>query len=300
MLGSPVTGLHVNITPETSASTIACTVTPIAGRSAERPEPRPVTDRRRAVQARPAVPDRGADVPHPAHPEIRLLLPGERRVAGCPPPARWIARPRTAISPSSAASSRDRSATSAATASGTGAERRSAGFGSASPARPAAAMNAENAVVVRANPGGTGIPAPAAPRGWRSCHRSAVHRRRPAPPARVYVDSGLVIRLIIADQRHHAGGAVDADHLPGPDLRRGASGADDRGQPILPADDRGVGHDPADIGDRPPDLGEDRGPGRRGAAADQDLAVAHVGDLADRARPPAPPLRSCPARPPHR
>ena len=30
-LGSPVTGLHVNITPDTSASTISCTTTPIAG-----------------------------------------------------------------------------------------------------------------------------------------------------------------------------------------------------------------------------------------------------------------------------
>ena len=30
MLGSPLTGLQVNITPETSASTISWTVTPIA------------------------------------------------------------------------------------------------------------------------------------------------------------------------------------------------------------------------------------------------------------------------------
>ena len=33
MLGSPLTGLHVNSTPETSASTISCTATPIAGSS---------------------------------------------------------------------------------------------------------------------------------------------------------------------------------------------------------------------------------------------------------------------------
>ena len=31
MLGSPLTGLQVNITPETLASTISCTATPIAG-----------------------------------------------------------------------------------------------------------------------------------------------------------------------------------------------------------------------------------------------------------------------------
>ena len=31
VLGSPVTGLQVNSTPETSASTIRCTVTPISG-----------------------------------------------------------------------------------------------------------------------------------------------------------------------------------------------------------------------------------------------------------------------------
>jgi hypothetical protein len=30
MLGSPLTGLHVNMTPETTASTMVCTVTPIA------------------------------------------------------------------------------------------------------------------------------------------------------------------------------------------------------------------------------------------------------------------------------
>ena len=33
MLGSPLTGLQVNITPETSASTISWTATPIAGES---------------------------------------------------------------------------------------------------------------------------------------------------------------------------------------------------------------------------------------------------------------------------
>ena len=33
MLGSPLTGLQVNSTPETSASTISCTATPMAGSS---------------------------------------------------------------------------------------------------------------------------------------------------------------------------------------------------------------------------------------------------------------------------
>ena len=37
MLGSPLTGLHVNITPETSASTISWTATPIAGSSSACP-----------------------------------------------------------------------------------------------------------------------------------------------------------------------------------------------------------------------------------------------------------------------
>jgi hypothetical protein len=37
MLGSPLTGLQVKSTPETSASTITCTVTPMAGSSPPAP-----------------------------------------------------------------------------------------------------------------------------------------------------------------------------------------------------------------------------------------------------------------------
>ena len=57
---------------------------------------------------------------------------------------------------------------------------------------------------------------------------------------------------------------------------------DDGGQPVFTADDRGMGHDAADVGDRRLDLREDRRPGGRGDAADEDLALADVADLARR------------------
>ena len=78
MLGSPLTGLQVNITPETSASTICWTVTPIAG--SDCPSSRAVADRPRRVEADPAVADGVAELLDPAHPEEALLLAGEGRV----------------------------------------------------------------------------------------------------------------------------------------------------------------------------------------------------------------------------
>ena len=58
---------------------------------------------------------------------------------------------------------------------------------------------------------------------------------------------------------------------------------------VLAADDRGVRHDAADVRHRRLDLREDRRPGGRGDAADEDLALAHVADLTrrlDHARDP--------------
>ena len=52
---------------------------------------------------------------------------------------------------------------------------------------------------------------------------------------------------------------------------------------VFARDDRRVRHDPADVGDGRLDLAEDRRPGRRGDRADQDLAVAHLRELLQRA-----------------
>ena len=91
------------------------------------------------------------------------------------------------------------------------------------------------------------------------------------------------------------------------DLRRSAAGTHDRRQAVLTADDRGMGHDAADVRDHRLDVREDRRPGRRRDRADEDVAVAHVSDLPhvdhdardalDR-RPATPALPSARDRPP--
>src|SRR5262249_30241287 len=81
------------------------------------------------------------------------------------------------------------------------------------------------------------------------------------------------------EESHGTGRAVDAQTLAGADLSGRAASTDHGRKPILAADDRGVRHDAADVGDRGGDLREDRRPGGRGDRADEDLAVADVGDL---------------------
>src|SRR5581483_4825677 len=61
-----------------------------------------------------------------------------------------------------------------------------------------------------------------------------------------------------------AGAAVDPDALAGLDLARAEGRPRHGGEAVLPAHDGGVAHHPADVGDRGPDLAEDRGPRRGG------------------------------------
>ena len=68
-----------------------------------------------------------------------------------------------------------------------------------------------------------------------------------------------------------AGVTVDAQTVAGLDPARGVAGTDDRGQPVLARDDRGVRHDPADVRDRRGDRAEHRRPARGGHGGDEDL-----------------------------
>ena len=94
-----------------------------------------------------------------------------------------------------------------------------------SPSRPVAATNSRNAVRPRSRSRrARGCRRRAARRGSRSCRRT---RPRPTPAAPRA--SGCGSRSLSVEDRHHAGRAVDADPLPGRDLRRRAPGADHGG-----------------------------------------------------------------------
>ena len=112
------------------------------------------------------------------------------------------------------------------------------------------------------------------PNSGSSARRSSVSGRVCSAPAPVRP-------AVAVEDRHDAGGAVHAQPLAGLDPRRRGAGADHGRQPVLARDDRGVGHDPADVRDRRGDLGEDRRPGRRGDRADEDLARAHRVEVAE-------------------
>ena len=214
MLGSPLTGLHVNITPEISASTISWTVTPIAA-SRSRPEPGAVGDRGRAVEADPAVAHRLAHLLDSAHPQERLLLAGERRLRAV------LADRARAHRDGRLPEGRVRAGDLISHVAGHAAPRIASPIASASPAAIAAATassaaNSEYAAVDRANPGGTGISA-----------ASSSPRLALLPPK---LDSSLAAQpiqrarvaasLLTRQQGHGARRAVDADHLAGADLRR--------------------------------------------------------------------------------
>ena len=177
-LGSPVSGLHVNITPETSALTIACTATPIAGGCASvDPHPRPVGDRGGAVERDPAASDRFADAVGAAHPEVGLLLAGEGRLGGILAARRRAHRDRRLALLGGGCQravvaldlgrdrlrDRVRRIWSAISAQAASTAARSCGSSPRSlvsmrSPSPSSARNASNAAVETANPGGTGIP----------------------------------------------------------------------------------------------------------------------------------------------
>ena len=146
------------------------------------------------------------------------------------------------------------------------------------PAEPASSTNARKAPALTAKPGGTGTPAASSSPRFALLPPNAVGVGSPQLGERAGEGGAHAASV---EDRDDAGRAVDADRLPGLDLGRRAAGPDDGGQPVLAADDRGVRHDAADVGDDGLDVGEDRRPGRRRDRADEDVPVAHAGDLLD-------------------
>ena len=129
-----------------------------------------------------------------------------------------------------------------------------------------------------AKPGGTGTPAASSSpsdallppkRGASARRRSASGRvcAHPAPSP-----SRIVTVPVEPSTRRRWPVSIRAVAVPVPTTA---------GSPYSRRDDRGVGHDPADVGDGGRDLGEDRRPRRRGDRAHEDLPGAHRVEVAE-------------------
>src|SRR3954466_6560783 len=135
------------------------------------------------------------------------------------------------------------------------------------------------ASVVTTNPGGTAWPRlrsrarPAALPPTRSTGSDAAAARSRTWAMRVSGRAGPV------ENGDRPGRTVDADEIAGRHAARGMARAEHGGDPVLAAEDGGVRHRPAHVGDDGADVREDGCPGRRGGRADEDLACAHLGNL---------------------
>ena len=122
-------------------------------------------------------------------------------------------------------------------------------------------------------------------RAARPCRRRSARRaRRTCRPLRCVLDAPAVVKPADVRRARHASRTVTTPVFPStrtllavPDLLGPEPGPDHCGQPVLARDDRGVGHDPADVRDRALDPREHGRPARRGDRTHQNLAGAHSG-----------------------